>query len=200
MSYEASLRENYIAVRQRLLSMPPARRPVHLSKGRQIEHWPEEAPVAPYDEFIEDRPAFPTAKSIIASVAAKHNMSSAVIIGPLRAKPICAARHEAAFRLIVELGLSYPAAGRRLGNRDHTTILHSVKTHVARFPEAAEIWARFCSSVLLTEASQRADAIRMHFGEGRTVAYAARKLGLSRFRVMSWIIDESERRNGRKAA
>lgn len=48
--------------------------------------------------------------------------------GPRRARNIVAARMEAAYQLHVQRpDLSYPAIGRWMGGRDHTTILHSVK-------------------------------------------------------------------------
>lgn len=37
------------------------------------------------------------------------------------------------YRIFTECGhISYPEAGRRLGGRDHTTILHGVKAHCKR--------------------------------------------------------------------
>lgn len=44
-----------------------------------------------------------------------------------RSKEFVLARARAAQRLVDELGLSTPHVGRILGNRDHTTIMHSLK-------------------------------------------------------------------------
>lgn len=165
-------------------------------------------PPAPYDQCLPDEPvetmlpSMPRSRSesVIASVCRKHGISKEALLGPLRAKHICAARHEAAFRLIVEVGMSYPAAGRRLGNRDHTTILHSVRTHAARNPEAAEVFSKFCNDTKEVQEHRRHEAVRMHFDDGKPVSYVARKLGVSRFTVLPWLLDEANARNGRMAA
>jgi len=191
MSFEQSLRESYIQVRRRLYSLPPARRPVHLAK-RRIEPAP--------DDPVEVEQVTITSKDIIASVAKKHNVSVLSLLGRDRLRSLCAARHEVAFRLIVELGLSYPAAGRRLGGRDHTTILNSVHRYVLLNPEAAESYMRFEAQRHVQEEAMRKRVIRMHFDEAMSFAEIIRREHVSRIRMLPWLLDEAERRNKRRAA
>lgn len=63
--------------------------------------------------------------SLVTGVSLKEMRSS------WRATHICAARHEAWWRMRHELSLSYPQIGRLWG-RDHTTILNGVRKHQAR--------------------------------------------------------------------
>lgn len=55
------------------------------------------------------------------------------IKGPRRTKRVVSARMEAAYQLHVQRpDLSYPAIGRWMGGKDHTTIIHAVRTIAAR--------------------------------------------------------------------
>jgi chromosomal replication initiation ATPase DnaA len=69
-----------------------------------------------------------TAKQIIETVAARHNLSFRDLIGKCQWKEIVTARHEAV-RLVADEFPHLPATeiGRIFGGRDHTTILHSLK-------------------------------------------------------------------------
>lgn len=69
---------------------------------------------------------------IITEVCAKHSVTRAELIGQQRSRPIAIARQEAAYRLKTETTMSLPQIGRRLGGRDHTTIIHSVRRHLER--------------------------------------------------------------------
>lgn len=79
-------------------------------------------------DFISD----PSARQIIAECCRKHDITMAEILGPQRFRTIVLARHEAAYRLAKETRLSVPQIGRKLGNRDHTTIIHAIRCHEAR--------------------------------------------------------------------
>lgn len=72
---------------------------------------------------------------ILEEVAAKHGLQVKDITSPARTRPIVNARHEAAYRLRNEAGLSFPQIGRLIGNRDHTSALHGVRMHSARIGE-----------------------------------------------------------------
>ena len=68
----------------------------------------------------------PTVSQITAAVAHAFDVCPANITGPSRQRPfayprfaVCALSHEA--------GHSTPAIGARLGNRDHTSILHGIR-------------------------------------------------------------------------
>ncbi len=65
-------------------------------------------------------------KLILVEVAAKHGCSVEDIRGENRSKRMVAARHEACWRMRHEAQMGVKAIGRRLGDRDHTTILNSL--------------------------------------------------------------------------
>lgn len=69
------------------------------------------------------------AQRIMKEVCAKHRITRAELIGRQRSAPIAAARHEAAYRMKKETILSLPQIGRRLGGRDHTTALNSIRRY-----------------------------------------------------------------------
>lgn len=73
-----------------------------------------------------------TVKQIIAECCQKHGVTMSEMLGLQRFKRIVVARHEAAYRLSKETRLSMPQIGRRLGDRDHTTIIHAIRAHEAR--------------------------------------------------------------------
>lgn len=74
-----------------------------------------------------------TVADIVRETAAKHRLTVAQLLGPCRERKYVRPRQEAMYRVFTECPhISYPDAGRRLGGRDHTTILHGVKRHSAR--------------------------------------------------------------------
>ena len=66
-------------------------------------------------------------RNIIYLVAADFNCTADDITSPRRNKNYIRARFTAA-EIFARRGNSYPQIGRWLGNRDHTTIMHSVKS------------------------------------------------------------------------
>lgn len=70
--------------------------------------------------------------TILREVAAAHDLSVASIVGPSRFLPQIQARQEAMYRARAETGASYSDIARRIGGRDHTTVLHGVRVHAAR--------------------------------------------------------------------
>lgn len=69
-----------------------------------------------------------TAERIIALCAVSEGVAVGELIGPRRYKPVANARMAAAFLIYERCNhFSYPMIGRKLGGRDHTTILHSVR-------------------------------------------------------------------------
>jgi hypothetical protein len=71
-------------------------------------------------------------RTIVREVAQKYFMTVADIVGGERTRPFAFARHEAMYRIKTERKLSLPDIGRRLGGRDHTTVLHGIRCHEAR--------------------------------------------------------------------
>jgi chromosomal replication initiator protein len=64
------------------------------------------------------------------------------IRSPRRAQPLARARHLIAYLAHEYAGFSLPALGQALGNRDHTTVLHSVrkaKELLTRDPDFAQL-------------------------------------------------------------
>ena len=77
-------------------------------------------------------------KAILFEVCNKHGLTVHELVGPQRSYPIVAARHEAMWRMTKETQMSLPQIGRRLGGRDHTTVIHGVRKHVERMAEAVK--------------------------------------------------------------
>lgn len=82
-------------------------------------------PVLPKDPLFD---AFRW-KAIIRDVAKKHGLTVAELVGDARSRWIAWPRFEAAHQLRTELGWSLPQIGRRLGDRDHTTILNALNRY-----------------------------------------------------------------------
>lgn len=118
------------AVRARLLATKRVINPVTV---RHKSYAPAPLPVLPVYEWSKgDLAPPPLWKQIVIEVAARHGVSYSAIIGPSRTKPVSAARQEAIYLISRRTELSLPDIGRRIGNRDHTTVLHSLKAHAAR--------------------------------------------------------------------
>jgi len=66
-------------------------------------------------------------KEIISSVCRFYNIPSSSIFGHARKKDISKARQIVVYLTREKLKESYPAIGRRLGNRDHTAIIYSYR-------------------------------------------------------------------------
>lgn len=82
---------------------------------------------------------------IVASVAQDFNLDPEAITGPARSYDIVEARAVVAAVLKRWGRLSYPAIGRILGGRDHSTVIHAVyklDTYLERNPTARASYAR----------------------------------------------------------
>lgn len=71
-------------------------------------------------------------KDIALEVATKHRVTLQEIKGPQRNAYIVLARHELFWRMAHETTLSLPEIGRKLGGRDHTTVIHGMRRHAER--------------------------------------------------------------------
>jgi hypothetical protein len=63
---------------------------------------------------------------LAAEIAAHHRITVADLLGPRRLKRLMAGRHEL-YRILRELGWSYPDIGQFVGGRDHTTVLAALR-------------------------------------------------------------------------
>lgn len=77
------------------------------------------------------------ARAIIAEVSAAHNFSVSVVTGESRCQEILRARRIAIKRVFAETGLGTPTIGGLFGDRDHTTILYTLKGRKPSQKEAA---------------------------------------------------------------
>lgn len=82
-----------------------------------------------------------TPAAIIAAVAQRHKLCVEDLEGPRRSRKIAWPRQEAMAELYARTSLSLPAIGRRLGGRDHTTVLYGIKRHMARVAAQREVVA-----------------------------------------------------------
>lgn len=144
--YATDLRRHYNSVRNRLwqpavrivepveVVEPPPPSPPHLPPqaivrdildvaSEDFESEPVETPKVPSVVF---------ARRTVAMCAERHGVTYNDIMSPRRNKKIVIARMEAVWRVKMGTTWSLPRIGRFFGDRDHTTILHSVRTHQAK--------------------------------------------------------------------
>jgi chromosomal replication initiation ATPase DnaA len=120
------LHAHYRAVRARISDTSK------LKQEKSFEPPPKAEPVV--IEFKEPTFINPP-DQIIYRVAKSHGVSFADIKGNSRKQMYVLARQEAAYRLRTERGLTLQQIGKLLGHKDHTTILHAIKTHEKRLIE-----------------------------------------------------------------
>ena len=65
---------------------------------------------------------------VIETVAHHEGVSVETMLSPLRTREAVAARRKALYLAYRMSGKSLPEIGRRFGGRDHTTVLHAVRT------------------------------------------------------------------------
>lgn len=73
-------------------------------------------------------------RTIVSEVCHKHGLTYLELCSHRRNTNLVTARNEAAYRLHTETTMSTPQIGRKLGGRDHTTILNSLR----KFRQAME--------------------------------------------------------------
>lgn len=95
-----------------------------------------------------------TSEKIIRIICHRHGITKTALLGPGRQRHLVEARHEAFYLIRSLLGRSYPEIGRRMGRKDHTTVLHGVQ----------RIMNRVC--LVAPERLERAVALRLLY-EGR---------------------------------
>jgi hypothetical protein len=95
--------------------------------------WPLYVHPVPYDAFDGKVPPVPpkTMRQIAREVSAQHGVPLVDMLSARRDRPTVYARQEAIYRMRTETLRSLPEIGRFF-HRDHTTALHSVRTHKER--------------------------------------------------------------------
>ena len=66
---------------------------------------------------------------IMREVCEKHGVTLEELRGNARPADVCDARHEAFYRMRVEVNLSYPRIGQVMGGFDHATVIHGIEKH-----------------------------------------------------------------------
>jgi hypothetical protein len=144
-TFAERLSRHYAGITSRLRGPAPAARMRRFLKPvpepEPVEEEP--APKAATRDFLfvtlpadpeapERRVLVPQWKVIIHETAKKHSVTFNEIVSPQRSHLIVLARHECCYRMAMETTMSLPQIGRRLGGRDHTTVLHGIRRHAAR--------------------------------------------------------------------
>jgi hypothetical protein len=81
---------------------------------------------------LDDEPKQWTVRAIIPLVAEKHGLTVNDILSVCRTRCVVYARHEVCYEAVRLTSLSLPAIGYALGGRDHTTVFHGIRAHMAR--------------------------------------------------------------------
>lgn len=154
MTFETDLLAHYSAVRRRL-RQGPAPAPVALAEPEAevvpAEPEPDEPspPPEPPPPVLAQRAPI---RAIIAIVAREYGLTAADIYSSRCFRTITPARHLAAYLSRQLTTLSFPEIGRRMGGRDHTTVLNSTRRVSASLGEPLPI----------TPATTLIDFVRAH--------------------------------------
>ena len=108
----------------------------------------------------------PTFSDAVREVTAYHGVTVAELLGAGRMRYLMSARHELYWLAVVEYGLSLPAAGRALGGKDHTTIMHGKRRIDAVFAAAFGVSG---GAALGVPASARHEAVRLAYRSAEQV-------------------------------
>lgn len=134
MSVLAEQHERWSAARKRLWTAAPV--VVRKSPRARIVEIASRVPVVleshkPLVKSIIEltKPAW---AQIAIEVCQKHGVSMVDIVSPRRDVPAVLARHETMYRLKTETTMSLQQIGKRLGDRDHTTVYHGIWKHKQR--------------------------------------------------------------------
>ncbi|WIY54132.1 helix-turn-helix domain-containing protein [Devosia sp. YIM 151766] len=92
----------------------------------QIDEADDRTPIIP----------MPSGKAILREVSEKHKVAMVDLLSTRRARAYVLARHEAMYRMRHETSMSYPQIGRRMGGRDHSTVMHGIRKHAERMEAA----------------------------------------------------------------
>jgi hypothetical protein len=138
---------NYEEIRNRLWNSKPkpkeqpVREPVYVRYiAPQIPLW-EREPVqfdAHSANWKFDRAVFNTPLAYLKRRCTELNVPFPLMTGESRMRDLAVRRQLVTWEIIVTFGLSFPAVGRLMGGRDHTTCLHSFRKISAMTAEKRE--------------------------------------------------------------
>lgn len=87
----------------------------------------------PSDERVVGMPTPDAGRRLVWEIGEAFGLFEAELRGKSRAGRVCIARHWLAWKLYKEEGWPCTKIGRFLGDRDHSTIIHSIKKHEQRW-------------------------------------------------------------------
>lgn len=125
MAFQRAMRAAYGVPRARLSLVPPA-----------VVDPPVQPVALPASVLDEGLCKISYWKDIIRDVCEKHTVTRGELLGHQRQQRIVIARHEAMYRMKRETTMSLPAIGRRLGGKDHSTVINAVRKHQQRMEAA----------------------------------------------------------------
>ena len=88
-------------------------------------------------DLVHPLPSPSAWRVIVSEVCQKHGVTYLELCSHRRNHLLVNARHEAAYRLHTETTMSTPQIGNKLGGRDHTTILNSLRKYRQSMEAAA---------------------------------------------------------------
>jgi hypothetical protein len=97
--------------------------------------------------WVEPSPGFGVrdtrhAEAIIEETCEKYRIAKEAVCSRSQAKAAITARHEAIYRISKETILSGQDIGALFGNRDHSTVTYSIRSHEARMAGEPLVWGR----------------------------------------------------------
>lgn len=136
---EAGLVDHYRRVRRKLLNARPGPVIVPAAVPQQavvVSPLPEIAPAPEPEALPEPGPiippqTYPTLATVVRIVSKFYGIDPFDILGRSRAQPLCHRRQVAMYLCREMTKMSLPEIGRRMGSKDHTTILHGCKKIMA---------------------------------------------------------------------
>ena len=133
---------HYKAVRARLNSGPPPKKPVKpevIEPGLILVFPTQVRETEPTtiggkggDNIVFIKINETKIQKILREVSEKHGLASTMYRDKSRTKPFVLCRQEAAYRLSTEAKLSLTQIGRLFNNQDHTTVLNSINRYKER--------------------------------------------------------------------
>lgn len=125
MAFQRAMRAAHGVPKPKLSLVPPA-----------VVEPPVQPAAAPEPVSDEGLSKISYWKEIIREVCEKHTVTRGELLGHQRQQRIVIARHEAMYRMKKETTMSLPAIGRRLGGKDHSTVINAVRKHQQRIEAA----------------------------------------------------------------